>query len=150
MYKYDLGHILSKMLMNVVEACCYCCIELVVQSVREREREREEERGSCLLVVTTACGEEEDKMSLPLCFFDIVFLFYSAFCSLWAAVVFPTFGFSTLIFRVSSFFLICFRAYIDGSVVAERNRESNPITLFPLGTCIFILLWVESLWKLER
>ena len=51
---------------------------------------RERERGSCLLVVTAACGEEEDKRSLPLCFLDIVFLSHSAFSSLWAAVVFPT------------------------------------------------------------
>ena len=53
---------------------------------------RESERGCCLLVVTAACGEgEEDKRSLPLCFFfDVVYLSHSTFYNLWAVVVFPT------------------------------------------------------------
>ena len=49
MYKYDLGHILyvdEKVLLYRVS-----CIE------RGKERERVRERGSCLLVVTAACGE---------------------------------------------------------------------------------------------
>ena len=60
MYKYDLGHIVSK-------CCCLIVVKLVVQSVQERQRERE--RGHSLHRVTAAaCGEEEDKRLLPLCF----------------------------------------------------------------------------------
>ena len=40
-------------------------VKSVVQSVKQRERER----GRCLYLVTVAaCGEEEDKRSLPLFF----------------------------------------------------------------------------------
>ena len=46
MYKYDLGHILSMLMLKVV-------VILVKSSCTERERER----GSCLLVVIAACGE---------------------------------------------------------------------------------------------
>ena len=74
---------------------------------------REREKGHCLLVVTAACDEsEEDKRSLPLRFPYVVFLSHSdIFYSLCAAVVFPTFGFSTLISGVSSLcafdFVLC-------------------------------------------
>ena len=59
-------------------------------------------------------GEEEDKRSLPLCFLDVVSLTYSGiFYSLCAAVVFPTFGFSTLISSVSSLCTFAFSLYSD-------------------------------------
>ena len=84
-YKYDLGHTL--------------CIELLNScKVRCTEHERERERGRCLLIVTdAACGEEENKRLLPLCFRAIVFLshiVYFTACGL--SWFFPFCGFSTL------------------------------------------------------
>ena len=74
-------------------------------------------------------AKEEAKRSLPLCFLDVVFLTYSGiFCSLWAAVVFPTFGFSTLISGVSYLCVFAFvlhsvfGIYFLHSVVAELTR----------------------------
>ena len=43
--------------------------------------------------ITAACGEEEDKRSLPLCILVVVFFSPSVFCRLWTTVVFPSFGF---------------------------------------------------------
>ena len=59
MYKYDLGNILLK-----------CVVIVAVEELyRACNRARERERGRCLHFVTAAaCGEEEDKRSLPLCF----------------------------------------------------------------------------------
>ena len=48
-------------------------------------RERERERGSCLLVVTAACGEERGyKRSLPLCSHrcNLLIIEYSTVCGL--------------------------------------------------------------------
>ena len=71
MYKYDLGHIL---LYSVVIITLKSCTEREIDKEREREREREKERGRCLhLVTAAACGEEEDKRSLPLCFLSTLY-----------------------------------------------------------------------------
>ena len=96
-YKYDLGHRFYKLLLNSCKVRC-------TESVRERERERER---SCLLCVTAAaCGEEEDERSLPLRFLDNVFLSYSGiFCSLCAAVGFPTLWVFHVTSCVSTLFL---------------------------------------------
>ena len=52
MYKYDLGHILSSMMLKLV------VVELLLYRVSCTKSERESgRRGSCLLVVTAACGE---------------------------------------------------------------------------------------------
>ena len=104
------------MLLN---SCKVRCAESVVERVREIER------GRCLLCVTAAaCGEKEDEGLLPLHFLDSIFLSYSGiFCSMCAAVVFPTLW----VFHVTScvstlfLFLYLFRAYILYSVVAERT-----------------------------
>ena len=121
MYKYDLGHILLNRVVNYHYFVKCSCTE----SVTERERERE--RGCCLhLVTAAACGEEEDKRSLPLCLLDIVFLSYSVFYSLGVVVVFPTIvGFPRYILclNIAFCFLRSFRAYIHVSVVAERTSE---------------------------
>ena len=54
------GHISYMWLLH---NCKISCTE------RERERERERQRSRCLHSVTAAaCGEEEDKRLLPLCF----------------------------------------------------------------------------------
>ena len=69
---------------------------MVVQSVCidiARERERVCVCEVVASTVTSACGEEEDKRSLPLCILVVVPLSHSVFCSLWTAVVFPAFGF---------------------------------------------------------
>ena len=123
-YKYDLGH-------SIVVKCC--CIFFCKCSCTERESERERERGCCLLYVTAAaCGEEEDERSLPLRFLDSVFLSYSGiFCSLCAAVVFPTFWVFHVTSCVStlllvSVFISCIHSLY--SVVADRTSGVNPNT----------------------
>ena len=131
MYKYDLGHILCMLLLMVVVEKLY----------KACNRERERERGRCLhLVTATACGEEEDKGSLPLCvFFDIVFLSYSVFCSPWAVVVFPIIvGFPryilclnfVLLFSVHFVRTSSFRLWLNelGNRILTENTE--PIVKF--------------------
>ena len=76
------------------------CVEI------DRERDRERDRGSCLHCNHRVWRREKCKRSLPLCFHCCIPLTYSVFCSLWTAVVFPTFGFSTLNTCVISFIAV--------------------------------------------
>ena len=60
-YKYDLGHTFKLLSILLCKSC--------TEHERDIEREREREKGRYLHCVTVvACGEEEDKRLLPLCF----------------------------------------------------------------------------------
>ena len=103
--------------------------------MRERVSERERSLPHCNHRVV----KEGDKRSLPLCFPIFLYLpLIVIFCSLWAAVVFPTFGFSTLTFCVHSlaYFIFCFLC-IMGQLGCGRVKrsESNriPVTSIPLS-----------------
>ena len=68
------------------------------------ERERERERKRSLPHCNRREAKKGRKRSSSLCSPIVVFLSHSVFCSLWAAVVFPTIvGFSTLTSVYSSF-----------------------------------------------
>ena len=113
---------------------------------------RERERGRCLLCVTAAaCGEEEDERSLPLRFLDSVFLSHSGiFCSLCAAVVFPTLWVfqvtscvSTLFLFLCIYFVHTFYIRLWPNVLVERIltecRNINygrPCSWFYLSNCL--------------
>ena len=92
-------------IISCIECAVSVCATVYRESVRESERERS------LPHCNRHVAKEGDKRSLPLCF--SIFLYLSLiviFCSLWAAVVFPTFGFSTLTYYVLSS-ICCFSVF---------------------------------------
>ena len=93
------------MSVSVVEHFCSCVCIACVTVYRERVRQRERSLPHCNRCV----AKEGDKRSLLRCFSIFLYLpLIVIFCSLWAAVVFPTFGFSTLTLWISSLFICCF------------------------------------------
>ena len=99
-----------------------------------RDRERERERGRCLYCnrrVWRRMAARGRCLCASHCY-NLTLIGY--FCSLWAVVVFPKFGFSTLTSVYSSLAYFTFRFFvcIIGSLGCGRakRRESNPITFF--------------------
>ena len=134
MYKYDLGHI--SLVVFVVHCCKVRCTE------RERETKRERERVRCLHCITAAaCGEEEDKRLLPLCFRVIVFLSHKVYftaCGL--SWFFPLCGFSTLylVFDI----VLCFVQYLICNILPSIRLWPNDLLTH------FLTKWYQSVvWR---
>ena len=94
--------------------------------VWKKASERVRERGRCLIV--TAVWQRKETRGRCLCAsLSLYFLLIVIFCSVWAAVVFPTFGFSTLTSCVPSlaYFIFYFLCTIERLGCGRVKRSES-------------------------